>query len=125
AGVDGDGLFDQRGEQLVLTDARVRLPARALAPALDIPSLALHGDIDLSIVRAELVEGVPRQLQGQAVWRNAAVSGAAAAGFGELTVRFASQADGAIHGSISDNGGPLQADGNFVFRLSGYRAEVV
>lgn len=120
----GGGQFSQQGETLRVHDARFRLPARLLQPALDVPALALLGEVDVEIERALLRNGMPEDLAGTALWRNAAVAGAAAAELGDIAVEFASQPDGAIAGSVRDRGGPLQVEGGFRIALTGYRTEV-
>lgn len=120
----GSGRFSQKGETLRVHDARFRVPARLLQPVLDVPALALRGEVDVEIERALLRNGMPEELVGSALWRNAAVAGAAAAELGDIAVDFASQPDGSIAGSVHDRGGPLQVEGGFRIALTGYRAEL-
>lgn len=120
----GSGRFSQQGETLRVHDARFRVPARLLQPVLDVPALALLGEVDVEIERGLLRNGMPEELAGSALWRNAAVAGAAAAELGDIAVDFASQPDGSIAGSVHDRGGPLQVEGGFRVALTGYRAEL-
>lgn len=108
-----------------LSDLRLSFPAQVLEPALDIPGLVPVGRVELSLPHAKIESGYPRQLQGEALWREAAVAGEAAAALGDLKAEFTTTADGAITGLLSDLGGPLALDGSFRFALSGYEVEAL
>ncbi len=111
--------------RIQLQRARLAMDAQKLQPALDIPALELRGRVDLAIAEAELVAGIPRQLRGEAHWRNAAVAGAAEALLGDLRAEFMTATDGAIIGTVEDLGGPLALDGQFRAALTGYEATAV
>lgn len=122
---NGSGQFSQRGDTLTVHDARFEVPARLLQPVLAIPALGLLGNIEVEIAHALLRDGIPEQLEGNALWRDAAVTGAAAAGLGDIAIDFASQ-PGGVGGSVRDSGsGPLLIDGAFRIALTGYRVEVL
>jgi general secretion pathway protein N len=108
-----------------LTNARFRFPAETLRGALDVPGLVPGGTVELDLPSALIEAGYPRSLRGTAVWRDAAVAGAAAAALGDIQSEFSTTADGAISGVISDLGGPLQVEGSFRFALTGYEAEAL
>lgn len=108
-----------------LTDVRLTLPAATLRAALDIPALVPSGRVEIELPHARIERGYPRALRGTATWREAAVSGQAAAALGDLHAEFSTTADGAISGVLSDLGGPLQLEGSFRFALTGYEAEAL
>ena len=108
-----------------LADARFSFPAEKLRPALDVPDLVPSGTVSVELPTATIEGGYPRALRGEAIWRDAAVAGAAAAALGDIKAEFSSTSDGAITGVISDLGGPLQVEGSFRFALTGYEAEIL
>lgn len=113
------------GGRLRLQQAQLSMDAQKLQPALDIPSLLLRGRVEFTLAEAELVGGFPRQLRGEAYWRDAAVAGEAEALLGTLRAEFQTAADGAIIGSVQDEGGPLSLEGQFRAALTGYEADAV
>jgi len=100
-------------------------PAQQMSPALDVPGLTPVGTVEVRLPRAEIVSGYPKQLNGEAVWRGAAVAGEAAAALGDLRAEFSTTADGAITGILSDLGGPLSLEGSFRIAFTGYEAEAI
>jgi general secretion pathway protein N len=108
-----------------LADAKFSFPAEKLRPALDVPGLVPTGTVEVDLPNAKIDGGYPRQLQGVAVWRNAAVAGEAAAALGDIKAEFSTTVDGAITGVISDLGGPLKVEGSFRLALTGYEAEAL
>ncbi len=108
-----------------LRDTDFSMDAQRLQPAIDIPSLQLRGRIHVSLAEAELVAGFPRKLKGEAIWRDAAVSGEAEALLGTLSAQFQSADDGAIIGTLQDAGGPLALEGQFRAAFTGYEADAV
>lgn len=108
-----------------LADAKFSFPAERLRPALDVPGLVPSGSVEVNLPTARIEGGYPRALRGDAVWRNAAVSGEAAAALGDLKAEFSTTADGAITGVLSDLGGPLQLEGSFRLAFTGYEAEAL
>jgi general secretion pathway protein N len=108
-----------------LSDLSLSFPAQLLGPAIDIPALVPSGRVELSLPRARIEGGYPRELKGEAIWREAAVAGEAAAALGDLKAEFSTTADGAITGILSDLGGPLSLEGSFRFALTGYEAEAL
>jgi len=121
----GAGHVSRRGDTVLLTDARLTMSAQRLQPVLDLPALNLRGAVEFELARAELVSGFPRALEGRATWRDAAVDGAAAAQFGDLIAEFQTGADGALIGTLFDNGGPLALDGAFRLGFTGYEIDAV
>jgi general secretion pathway protein N len=112
------------GNTVRLRDAVLFMDAQHLQPAIDIPALQLRGRVEIRLVEAELVAGFPRQLRGEAYWRDAAVAGAAEALLGTLSASFHT-ADGAVIGTLQDEGGPLSLDGQFRAGLTGYEADAL
>jgi len=110
--------------QVTLRDGSARMPAAVLAPALDIPSLVLLGDLDLKLAAFALRDGYLHWADGVLVWRNAGVSGAAEARFADVTVQIKTLRDGVVEGLISDGGGSLAASGRVLFEGARFSAEV-
>ncbi len=110
---------------VLLRNTQFSMDAQRLQPAIDIPSLQLRGRVDIALSEAELVAGFPRKLKGEAHWRDAAVSGEAEALLGTLSAQFQSADDGAIIGTLQDEGGPLALEGQFRAAFTGYEADAV
>ncbi|HET6604048.1 MAG TPA: type II secretion system protein N [Xanthomonadaceae bacterium] len=121
--VSGGGRLETRGDLTRVDAARLHFPARLLEPALDIPALDLRGEVVVEIDQAELLQGLPRSAHGRAIWREAAVAGAAAAALGDLVADFRSTGPGEVAGTLADRGGPLQLDGSFHASPLGFVAE--
>lgn len=111
------------GGAIHFSDATANLPARILASAIDIPSLQLNGQMEIDVSKAHLNGVWFDDVQGQAHWRNAGVTGAAQADFGQIESTFASAADGTIAGTVHDTGGPLIVDGTFHAIAGSYDAQ--
>jgi general secretion pathway protein N len=122
---EGGGFVSAARGALQLRNGRLRMAAERMQPALDIPALNLRGTVEIALDEAEVVNGFPRRLQGSALWRNAAVDGAAAAQFGDLSAEFNTGADGALIGTVADQGGPLMLDGQFRLAFTGFEAEAL
>jgi len=122
---DGRTFASLSGSTLRLRDAVLFMDAQRLQPAIDIPALQMRGRVEIRLAEAELVAGFPRQLRGEAYWRDAAVAGAAEALLGTLSARFQTAADGAVIGTLQDEGGPLSLDGQFRAGLTGYEADAL
>lgn len=119
----GSTFASVKGDVVSLRDAAFNFPAERLQAAVDVPGLVPHGQVEVRLRSAELVAGIPRQLAGSARWRDARVSGQAAALFGDLSAEFASAKAGTIRGTVKDDGGPLQLEGSFELALTGFKAE--
>lgn len=113
-----------RDRTVRISDLAVTMSARKLEPLLDIPALVFRGEVVVTLNSAEVRGGVPMSLDGNAVWKNAAVAGSAEAQFGDITSTFASKAGGGFEGTVSDSGGPLQASGGYSATLAGYEAVI-
>ena len=116
--------FDASREHVSLRQTDARIPASVLAPALDIPSLVLLGDLNLKLVSAEVHNGLVNAAEGMLVWRNAGVSGAAEARFSDVTVSFSSPRAGVIEGIVRDGGGSLAAEGRILIERERFNAEI-
>jgi general secretion pathway protein N len=121
----GASAVSHHGNVTTLREARLVMPAERLQPALDVPALNTRGRVEIDLAHAELVGGFPRRLEGRALWRDAAVDGAAAAQLGDLLAEFTTDAGGALIGTVSDQGGPLMLDGQFRLAFTGYEADAV
>lgn len=104
---------------------RALLPASLLAPVIDAPALELRGELLLSLSEVEILHMWPRSIIGEAVWQNASVAGAAEARLGDLVAEFSSRPDGSLAGVLSDRGGPLELDGEFLLSLRGYEVSAL
>ncbi|MEZ5454979.1 MAG: type II secretion system protein N [Lysobacteraceae bacterium] len=120
----GQGFVDAGRDQVIrLRDVSLRLPAEHLAGLIDTPALQMLGQLQIELANAELNHLFPTALSGDAVWKDAAVMGAAQANLGDVRVRFERQNDGRIVGTVTDSGGPLQIEqGQFSADLSGLKA---
>lgn len=121
--ISASGSIERNGSVIDFRDALVRMPAGVAAPALAIPALELLGTLEIEVGHARLHGLLPEQAAGTALWRNAAVSGAAQATFGDLKAAFASTPDGAIAGTAQDLGGPLELAATFRDSLGQYEAQ--
>jgi hypothetical protein len=97
-----------------------------VVPLQDIPvagALQVGGDVRADVPGIEIVDGLPRRAQGSVQWRNATLGaeGMALGGFGlELTT-----VNDKIIGRISDQGGPVEANGAVVLGPDGrYRLDL-
>lgn len=111
-------------QTLVVRDAAINLTAATMEPALGVPALHLRGDVDIALARARLRGAWVEAVEGSAVWRNAAVAGAAQARLSDLRVDFSTEPDGRIVCTVRDLGGPLAADGHCEFIAGAYSAQV-
>jgi general secretion pathway protein N len=124
-GGTGSALLRQNADQtLDVRDAMISLPAATMEPALGVPALHLRGDVDIALAHARLRGAWVEAVEGNAVWRNAAVAGAAQARLSDLRVDFSTQPDGRIVCRVHDLGGPLAADGHCEFKAGAYSADV-
>ena len=121
--INASGDVERNGTVMDFRDALLRIPASIAAPALAIPALDLLGTIEIDVVHARLHGLLPEQAAGSALWRNAAVGGAAQASLGDLKAAFASAPDGAIAGTAQDLGGPLELAATFRASLGRYEAQ--
>lgn len=108
--------------EIRLFESSIRVPAQLAAPALDVPALQLHGDIDINLDSALIGMALPKDVNGRAVWRNASVSGPAQAVLGDIEATFESPPGGGLKGQLRDLGGPLMLDGEFHLDYRGYGA---
>ncbi len=112
-----------RGGDLRVEAATASFPAARMDRLLDVPALTLTGSVDLAIETLELRGRVPVALAGQAIWRNAGVTGTEQAAFGTLEATFGALPGGGFGGTLSDQGdGPLEVDGTFRTTLMGFEA---
>lgn len=107
------------------SDFELEFPAERLNPALDIPGLIPVGRVQVKLKDAVVDGGYPSRLNGEAVWRDAAVAGEASASFGDLRAEFATTQPGQITGLLNDLGGNLSLEGSFNASIAGYEAEAI
>lgn len=112
-------------QRVRVSDARLTVPAARLEPLLDIPALHLTGNVQVDLDEVELMNRVPTALKGSATWRDAGVTGEDQAAFGTLVASFGALSTGGFGGTVEDQGGPLELDGQFKTTLMGYEAEAI
>jgi len=120
-----DGFISASGPgSLVLRGMKLQMDAQRLQPAPDIPALQLRGPVEFDLSEVVVQQYFPSKVNGSAVWREAAVTGAADARLGDIRAEFATQADGSIAGTVTDSGGPLIMEGGrFSAGIGGVNAE--
>jgi hypothetical protein len=116
--------LDATRHRVLLREADARMPANILAPALDIPSLVLLGELDLKLAELELRDGLVHGARGLLRWRQAGVSGAAEARFPDVEVQFSSPRPGVVEGRVRDGGGALAAEGTILLEGERFNAEI-
>ena len=122
---NGNGAVSvHRNRTIRVRDLTVTMPAEKLQPLVDIPALVFRGQVQVDLASAELRGGFPVDVKGRGTWKNASVAGSAEAQFGDIVTDFASTPAGGIAGTVSDGGGPLQAQGTYNASLVGYDADV-
>lgn len=112
------GMSGSRFEQVLL-----RMPATWLDGVLATPVLQPRGRVEVEVSSANFLRGQWQALEGQAFWRDAALTGAAAVPLGELRAEFKLVAPGRVEGRLHDHGGPLALDGEFEVDATGYRVQ--
>jgi general secretion pathway protein N len=122
--VNAGSAFRTRGRRIELERANALFPASLMAPALDIPSLTLLGDVRVEMSDVLIEDGMINSAIGTMTWNDVGVSGAAEARLGRLIVEFAPRVDGVVEGRIRDDGGPMQASGRVELRGLQFNAEV-
>lgn len=125
ADIDTSGVIERDASgRLTAHDIRFRVPASLFAPALDIPSLKLLGNVSGTFNQISLVDGLVSDASGEARWGDAGVSGSAEARFGDILAEFATKPDGRIGGTLADDGnGDLEVNGNFSIGATDFSAE--
>jgi general secretion pathway protein N len=116
--------YRTRGKRIDLTRASALFPARLMAPALDIPSLNLLGEVRIEMSNVIIEDGMIRSAIGTMTWNDVGVSGAAEARLGKLIVEFAPRFDGVVEGRVRDDGGPMQASGTVELNGLAFRADI-
>lgn len=116
--------FRASGRRLELARATAAFPASLMAPALDIPSLNLLGEVRVDMSDVVIEDGIIRSAIGTMTWNEVGVSGAAEARLGKLVVDFAPRVDGVVEGRVRDDGGPMQASGRVELRGLAFRADI-
>lgn len=109
-----------RLEQLNLT-----LPAQLLQPVLDVPAVEPLGRIEVMAQWLQIEPGRTPMAQGQALWPDAAISGAAQVSLGEVRVDYAPGGDNQLLGEISNQGGAIEVLGSFELIGREYEAEIL
>jgi len=120
---NGTALVRADRTRVEITALRGEFPASLLSPALDIPALNLLGRVSLDVARVVVADGYLQAVDGEALWREMAVAGAANASLPGVAVRFAPATDGAVVGTIRDLGGPLAVAGEVQVRGAGFQLE--
>lgn len=105
-------------------ELRFSVPASMLAPTLDLGGLQLLGTISGVLHSAHFAAMKLSDVQGDARWSQAGVTGPAEAHFSDMLAEFSSQPDGGIGGRVHDDGsGNLVVDGRFRVDFGTFDAE--
>jgi hypothetical protein len=116
--------YSTRGKRIELARASASFPASLMAPALDIPSLNLLGEVRIEMSDVIIEDGMIRSAIGTMTWNDVGVSGAAEARLGKLIVEFAPRFDGVVEGRVRDEGGPMQATGTVELNGLTFKADI-
>lgn len=122
-----DARIERRRAQLDVDDLRADLVGGALRRFFARERLLPIGSIRLLVEHARFDDGVPVDVRGQALWRQATLVGPHTRlpyYLGDLKVDFFVDRPGIVLGRIRDDGGPMQIQGQVKADLLGYRIEL-
>jgi len=106
------------GETLDLSAVRGSFPAANLMPLFYGFPIALAGQVTADIKQATLRQGQQLSLQGELLWREAALTAPQAIQLGDLQVKMQAKGTGTVL-SVQDQGGPLQLQGQVTVQGNG------
>jgi len=130
ASLRGEGIavdlgFSRRDNVASLRDVRLAMPAAWLAPAMALPGLVPHGQIDAQLRELEIRDGYLANATGSFVWRGVGVAGAAEGSIGDIEAEFVdAPAEGGVLLRVRDRNAQLGVDGSVHFRGSAFELEV-
>jgi len=113
----------QRNGILDVRDATGSVAAGLFEDVIGVHDLHLEGKVEVDLKHARVHGDQLEAADGNATWKDAAVSRAAQARMSDMRATFATQPDGQIIGDLKDLGGPLQADGLFQIKGKDYSGE--
>jgi general secretion pathway protein N len=122
--VSGTARFERVDDGWSLSEVQGRFPAPLLAPALDIPGLALLGNIELDLDTVRIAEGQLATAAGTVTWRGLGVRGIAALMLPGVEMRIQTTGERSLEAQVRDLGGPLAIDGRLNLADGGFTAEV-
>lgn len=122
--VSGNARFERVDDGWSLSEVRGRFPAPLLAPALDIPGLALLGNIELDLATVRIAEGQLATAAGTVTWRGLGVRGIAALTLPGVEMRIEATGERSLEAEVRDLGGPLAIDGRVKLANGAFTAEV-
>ncbi|MFO7603263.1 MAG: type II secretion system protein N [Gammaproteobacteria bacterium] len=101
---------DIAGEQLLLSAVQGRFPAAQLMPLFYGFPIVLAGEVNAVIEQATLSKGQQLSLQGELLWREAALTAPQHIPLGDVQVKMQAREQGTIL-TVQDQGGPLELQG--------------
>lgn len=122
--VSGTARFERVDDGWLLSEVQGRFPAPLLAPALDIPGLALLGNIELDLDTVRITEGQLATAAGTITWRGLGVRGIAALMLPGVEMRIQTTGERSLEAQVRDLGGPLAVDGRVNLAEGAFTAEV-
>lgn len=105
-------------QHVMLTAVRGSFPAANLMPLFYGYPIALAGQVTANIQQATLRPGQQLMLQGELLWREAALTAPQAITLGDLQVKMQPKGSGTVL-TVQDQGGPLQLDGQVTVQGNG------
>ena len=105
-------------QKVVFSSVRGSFPAADLMPLFYGYPIALAGQVTADIQEATLRKGQQLSLQGELLWREAALTAPQAIQFGDLQVKMQAKGMGTVL-SVQDQGGPLQLQGQVTVQGNG------
>ena len=106
------------GEQVTMSSVQGGFPATQLMPLFYGFPIALAGQLTTDIKQATISKGQQLSLQGELLWREAALSAPQHILFGDLQVKMQAKDKGTVL-SVHDQGGPLQLQGQITVQGNG------
>lgn len=122
--VSGNARFERVDDGWLLSGVQGRFPATLLAPALDIPGLALLGNVELDLPSVRIAEGQLASADGTVIWRGLGVRGIAALALPGVEMRIEATGERSLEAKVRDLGGPLAIDGRVNLANGAFTAEV-
>ena len=114
----GEITTDFGAEKIVMSSVQGGFPATQLMPLFYGFPIALDGQLTADIKTATIQKGQHLSLQGELLWREAALSAPQQILFGDLQVKMQAKDKGTVL-SVQDQGGPLQLQGKITLQGNG------
>lgn len=114
----GNAITGFSGAALELASVQCSFPAAQLMPLFYGFPMALDGQLSADIKQATISKGQQLSLQGEMLWREAALSAPQHIVFGDLQVKMQAKDRGTVL-TVQDQGGPLQLQGQISVQGNG------